>query len=600
MKKIILFLLFIGFSLTGIAQTTALYSYAPSSGPVGTLVTVTGYNLTNITNVAIGGTNAIMISRTGTRLVAMVMPGAVTGNLVFTTAGGGTMGGSYFPFTVTPTPAPNIQQGNKLASSDNTGAAFQGYAVSLSADGNTAIVGGYADDDGMGAAWIFTRNGETWSQQGSKLIGTGATGTSIRQGWSVAISADGNTALVGGILESNTGATWVFVRNGGVWTQQGSKLVGTNGIGSQQGVSVSLSADGNTALVGGPTDNNGKGAAWVFVRSGSVWTQQGNKLIGTGNAGDANQGSAVSLSADGNTAILGGTQDNGGIGAAWIFTRSGSTWTQQGNKLAGTGNVGNSEQGTSVSLSANGNTAIVGGIGDNNRVGAAWVFVRSGTSWSQQGSKFVGTDASAGVGWEGRSVSLSADGNTAIVGGTEDNGNQGAVWVYTRSGSTWTQKGNKRVGTGGAGAAAQGNSVSLSADGNTFISGGWFDAGGIGAAWIFKYASDNANLSALTLSSGTLSPVFDPATIAYTASVNNTVSSITVTPAREEVNATIEVQVNSGGYTPVASGSASGDLALNVGSNTIDIKVTAADGINVKIYTVTVTRLEEQVITFAA
>ncbi|WP_198315817.1 MBG domain-containing protein [Chitinophaga tropicalis] len=600
MKKILLFLLFIGYSLTGIAQRTGLFSYTPSSGPVGTLVTITGFNLSSIVNATIGGTNAIIISKTDTRLVAMIMPGAVTGNLVLTTNTGAVLGGSYFPVTITPTPAPNIQQGNKLVGTGNTGAAYQAYSAAISADGNTAIVGGYADDNGKGAAWVFTRSGETWTQEGSKLVGTGATDASTDLGWSVAISADGNTALVGGIGDGNTGATWVFVRSGGVWTQEGSKLTGTNGIGSQQGVSVSLSADGNTALVGGPTDNNGKGAAWVFVRSGGVWTQQGNKLVGTGNAGDANQGAAVSLSADGNTAILGGTQDNGGIGAAWIFTRSGSTWTQQGNKLVGTGNTGNSEQGTSVALSANGNTAIIGGISDNNSVGAAWVFARSGSSWSQQGSKLAGTDAATGFGWEGRSVSLSADGNTAIVGGSQDNGNEGGVWVYTRSGSTWTQKGNKRVGTGGAGPAAQGNSAALSADGNTFISGGWFDASGTGAAWIFKYASDNANLSALTLSSGTLSPVFDPAIIAYTASVNNTVSSITVTPVREEANATIEVQVNGGGYAAVESGSASGNLALNTGSNTIDIKVTAADGINVKIYTVTVTRLEEQVITFTA
>src|SRR4030095_16394258 len=103
-------------------------------------------------------------------------------------------------------------------------------------------------------------------------------------------------------------------------SQQGSKLVGTGASGAaQQGASVALSADGNTVIVGGPGDNSGQGAAWVYTRSGGVWTQQGNKLVGTGASGAAQQGVSVSLSADGNTAIVGGLDDNGGAGAAWVY-----------------------------------------------------------------------------------------------------------------------------------------------------------------------------------------------------------------------------------------------------------------------------------------
>jgi hypothetical protein len=85
---------------------------------------------------------------------------------------------------------------------------------------------------------------------------------------------------------------------------------------------VSLSSDGNTAIVGGFHDSSAAGAAWVFTRSGGVWSQQGNKLVGTGAVGDAAQGVSVSLSSDGNTAIVGGFQDSSGAGAAWVFTRS--------------------------------------------------------------------------------------------------------------------------------------------------------------------------------------------------------------------------------------------------------------------------------------
>ena len=124
--------------------------------------------------------------------------------------------------------------------------------------------------------------------------------------------------------------------------QQGPKLVGTGALGNaQQGISVSLSADGNTAIVGGFRDNSLAGAAWVWTRSGGVWIQQGNKLVGTGAVGNAGQSYSVSLSADGNTAIVGGNGDNGGAGAAWVWTRSGGVWTQQVPKLVGSGAVGN-------------------------------------------------------------------------------------------------------------------------------------------------------------------------------------------------------------------------------------------------------------------
>ena len=124
-----------------------------------------------------------------------------------------------------------------------------------------------------------------------------------------------------------TGAAWVFTRNDGVWSQQGSKLVGIGAVGQAgQGFSVALSADGNTAIVGGPYDNSHIGAAWVFNRNGGIWAQQGSKLVGSGAVGSAAQGVSVALSADGNTAIVGGTQDNVNSGAAWVFTRNGSVW----------------------------------------------------------------------------------------------------------------------------------------------------------------------------------------------------------------------------------------------------------------------------------
>jgi hypothetical protein len=278
-----------------------------------------------------------------------------------------------------------------------------------------------------------------FAQQGPKLIGSGAVPMS-GQGFSVATSADGNTTIVGGPGDnSGVGATWVWTRSGGVWTQQGGKLVGSGAVGaSSQGDSVAISADGNTAIVGGSNDDNFFGAAWVWTRSGGVWNQQGSKLVGSGSAGNASQGYSVAVSTDGNTALVGGYFDNSGVGATWVWTRSGGVWTQQGGKLVGSGAVGAAIQGASVAISSDGNTAIVGGPDDNTFVGAAWVWTRSGGVWTQQGSKFTGS-GTAGIARQGLSVAISADGNFAVVGGPLDDSSVGATWAWTRSGGAWTQ-----------------------------------------------------------------------------------------------------------------------------------------------------------------
>ncbi|MCX6187029.1 MAG: cadherin-like beta sandwich domain-containing protein [Bacteroidetes bacterium] len=336
--------------------------------------------------------------------------------------------------------------------------------------------------------------------------------------------------------------------------------------------------------MGGYFDNNLQGAAWVYTRSGGVWRQQGSKLVGTGGVLEPTQGTSVSLSSDGNTAIVGGYTDDSNQGAVWFFTRSGGVWSQQGNKLVGTGNVGTAQQGISVKLSADGNTAIVGGNSDDNGQGAAWIYTRSGGVWSQQGSKLVDTGGVVGSNkQQGSSVSLSADGNTAIVGGNGDNSNQGAIWVYTRSGGgVWSQHGGKMI-------CVLGTIGSLSADGNTAIVCG--SDSGQGAVWVFNGAlPNNANLSSLSISSGSLLPIFTASTLSYAISVNNNNSSLFLTPVKSDSNAICQVRVNNGAYTTVNTNNSSLSLPLNVGTNMIDVKVIAQDGITIKIYTIAITR----------
>ncbi len=391
-----------------------------------------------------------------------------------------------------------IQQGTKLVGTGVIGpGGLQGTSVGVSGDGNTVIVGGPTDNHRLGAAWVFARSGGAWSQQGGKLVGAGAVGSPQEGQW-VAISADGNTAILGGPWDnSGAGAVWIFTRSGGVWSQQGDKLVGTGSAGdAHQGEGVAISADGNTAIVGGYGDDSNTGAAWIFTRSGGVWSQQGSKLVGTGAVASASQGYSVAISGDGNTALVGGYQDDprgGGlaVGATWVFVRSGGVWSQQGGKLVGTGADGPAFQGQSVAISADGNTAIVGGPWDGWQAsppgapGATWVFVRSGGVWSQQGAKLVGTGAVGPAVYQGTSVAVSGDGNTALVGGYFDNAQAGAIWVFARSGGAWSQQGSKLVGTGAVSPSNQGTSVAISADGGTAIEGAYTDNAGVGAAWVF-------------------------------------------------------------------------------------------------------------------
>jgi FG-GAP repeat len=411
--------------------------------------------------------------------------------------------GASYPLRVDP-----LVQNTKLTGGEESGDARFGASVALSSDGNTALVGGGLDNEAAGAAWVFTNSGGTWTQQGPKLVGDctsscgGPSGTEESGegefGTSVALSSDGNTALVGGGTDdSGIGSAWVFTRSGSTWSQEGSKLTPAGDtVRSAFGSSVALSSEGNTALIGapieGPSSATGVGSAWVFTLTAGTWSQQGPKLTASDEVPSADFGASVALSSDGNTALIGGPFDNDEAGAVWVFARSLSTWSQQGSKLTPNDaeNLGNGDDfGSSVALSADGETALIGAPRDGeslspSHVGAAWVFTGSGSHWTQQGPKL--TNSPSSVSEFGRSVALSSEGTIALIGGEQEEDTHGAAWVFTPSGSTWTQQGSKLTPNDASGAAsAFGDSVALSGNGDTALIGGFYDNLQAGAAWIF-------------------------------------------------------------------------------------------------------------------
>lgn len=167
--------------------------------------------------------------------------------------------------------------------------------------------GGNYDNNSIGAIWVFTRSGSDWTQQGSKLVGTGGIGDIIYQGSSVSVSSDGNTMIESGYFDNDgAGASWIFTRSGGTWSQQGQKI--------SRGCSVAITPDGNSAIVGSAKEN----ASWIYTRSSGVWTEQSPALVGTGSYGSATQGSAVAISSEG-TVIESDPYDDLSLGAAWVF-----------------------------------------------------------------------------------------------------------------------------------------------------------------------------------------------------------------------------------------------------------------------------------------
>ena len=392
---------------------------------------------------------------------------------------------------------------------------FFGVSVALSSDGNTLAVGAFheasaatgidgnqADNTAAnaGAVYVFTRSGTTWTQQA--YIKASNTGAGDEFGFSVALSGDGGTLAVGAFNESSAatgidgnqadntaagaGAVYVFTRSGAAWTQQAYVKASNAEAGDFFGISVALSSDGSTLAVGAfnessaatgidgnQADNTAAfaGAVYVFTRSGAAWTQQAYVKASNTGGGDF-FGVMVCLSGDGDTLAVGAINEasaavgvNGnqadntapGAGAVYVFTRSGTTWTQQAYiKASNTG--GGDDFGVSAALSSDGNALAVGadneasssaGINGNQAdnaapgAGAIYVFTRSGTTWTQQ--VYVKASNAGGGDRFGVSCAMAGSGNSLAVGAAAEgssatgiNGNQtdnsaaaaGAVYVF--------------------------------------------------------------------------------------------------------------------------------------------------------------------------
>ena len=444
----------------------------------------------------------------------------------------------------------------------NTAANDQfGSSVAISADGDTMVVGapretspstgingsqtpasGGDPTQAEGAVYVFVRNNNAamWSQQA--YLKQPTFNSHCFFGNSVTLSADGNTLAVGGQAEAaGAGEVVVFHRSGDVWSQQAVLTEAVPTSNDNFGVSVALSTDGFTLVVGDYHDStsavgidgdasgvgpNAAGAAYVFVSDGNDWTQQAY-IKAPIPIEFAAFGGAVTVSGDGNTLAVGmqldpsnatgvsSTQSSdaslSGAGSVFVYVRSNTTWTLQ-SYVKASNTQSNGSFGKAIALSADGATLAVGAIGDSSdatginqdqtdtsmqAAGAVFVFTTAGGTWAQQA--YVKASNTAASLEFGNSVALTADGKVLVVGGRGDRGDStgingtnsstgldsaGAAYVYVLAGATptWVQEQYVKA-SNTASSASFGSSLAVAPGGVTIVvgaSGESSDATGIG------------------------------------------------------------------------------------------------------------------------
>ncbi|MCW5198326.1 FG-GAP repeat protein [Desulfobulbus sp. F4] len=329
----------------------------------------------------------------------------------------------------------------KLLAHDET--PYDGFGWSVAVDGDTAVIGARNIHDKKGAAYVFMRSGNTWTEQ-AKLIAKNDDGTEDGAagdyfGYTVAIS--GNTIVVGALNHADKGAVYVFRPVNDDWAEtEQHKLVASDGVaGDNFGIAVSVSGD--TALIGANRVETipevpDVGAAYIYTRAADgTWSLQ-QKLIADDGAELDRFGTSVSVS--GETALIGAfyaSPKASHSGAAYVFSRSGDTWTKMTKIVPDDGQFSD-YFGHSVSLS--GDTALIGAVYDDDKgsgSGSAYVYTHANGSWSLQ-QKITADDGMAGDLF-GNSVAL--DGNVALIGARKTDGYDGAAYVFGRSGTSWTK-----------------------------------------------------------------------------------------------------------------------------------------------------------------
>lgn len=365
------------------------------------------------------------------------------------------------------------------------------FGISVAVHGETIVVGAPRDDvpgSDSGSIYVFARNAGSWGQAAKLKANDAASGDQF--GYSVAF--DGQSIAVGALLDdtsagANAGSVYVFIKPGASWVQL-VKLEAWDGQ-AENRFGYAVAIDGGNLLVGAfRGDSAGgvdSGSAYVFVRSGSVWSLQ-SKLAASDGATQHFFGSAVAL--DGARAVIGARFGEGTAGAAYVFEQSGVVWNESQKLTAGRVIAG---ENFGAAIALEGDLALIGAPSANSAAGtgagSVFVFEREGLDW-QLTTTLKGSDT---LSFDGFGNSVALDGTTAVVGSVWDDttsgNNAGSAYIFTREGGVWSEQ-QKLVAADGAVNDYFGVSVALS--GETVLVGAWADdtAAGTnaGSAYVFE------------------------------------------------------------------------------------------------------------------
>lgn len=342
----------------------------------------------------------------------------------------------------------------KIAPKDGSVDDRFGVQTALNSDGTILAVGCFLDDETVansGSVYVYIRQGHQWVLQ-QKLYASDPT-TSKGFGLGLAMNSDGSYILIGANTDNaSKGSVYVFLKNGNVWTQQ-TKLVASDGLLSDNfGHDVCVNADASIAMVAAPDrDDNSltdSGCVYIFTRSGSTWTQQ-QKIYAPLKAASDRFGIGMSMNAVGDYALIAsyGRDDKGtNTGVVFGFSRSVNTWTHK-HTIYPDDPSANSGFGVSVALNATGDFALVGCESDGSRAvsaGSVYVFTRINDTWTQR-NKLYSTTSEAGEAF-GRAVALTADAKIAAIGASADNVSgvrTGSVYIFTNPGESLVSEVNE-------------------------------------------------------------------------------------------------------------------------------------------------------------
>lgn len=359
----------------------------------------------------------------------------------------------------------------ELSASDGMPLDLFGLTVALSGDGHTALVG--APGRTVGAAYVFVEHGSKWTEQ--QEIDSPAGPSEDTYGYSVSLSADGSTALVGAPTggSNQAGIVYSYARQGGTYVLNGQMTPSDGAFSDEFGVSVSVSALGNVALVGAPIHNGYQGAAYVFVHGTRSWSQQ-REFVNPGVAGSA-YGISVSEAPDGLAGVVGAPLGNDVQGAAYVVSEL--TGSQQ--ELVASDASEGAFFGVTVSMNALGTRVLVGSPTANLGDGAAYVFDNAKGGWTQS-QELVQSNPGC-CDQFGYAVALNYLGNVALIGSPGRNGTDGSAYTFAGY-PTLTQQ--RELDNPVAGSEGEyGFSVAVDALGDQLLIGAPYQNNAQGAAW---------------------------------------------------------------------------------------------------------------------